>query len=100
MRRAEGIYRAAFGHYVTTFGWSKENLSNDLDTGEVNNTGDMQRPITEIIPLRDVKVRLRRSGVKSVRALWLEKDLPFRQDGEVCEFTVPDLKLYEVISVE
>jgi len=66
----------------------------------VNNTGDMQRPITEIIPLRDVKVRLRRSGVKSVRALWLEKDLPFRQDGEVCEFTVPDLKLYEVISLE
>ncbi len=36
------LYRSAFdGRIMTTLGWSKENLENDLDVGEINNTGDI-----------------------------------------------------------
>jgi len=66
----------------------------------VNNTGDMQRPMQEIIPIRDVRVRLSAGRVERVRTLWGGCDLEFsRLDGGI-EFTVPELGLYELIVVE
>jgi hypothetical protein len=36
------LYRGVFdGRIMTAPGWSKENLENDLDVGEINNTGDV-----------------------------------------------------------
>lgn len=65
----------------------------------VNNTGDMQRPITEIIPLRDLRIRLRCEATTGVRALRAGMDLPYAyQDGWV-EFVLPDLGVYELIVV-
>jgi hypothetical protein len=67
----------------------------------VNNTGDMQRPITEIIPVREVKVRLRLPyEAKRVRTLGTCQDLPFTRGDEGIEFSVYDLGLYEVVVVE
>lgn len=43
MEQTHRIYLAAFDGLVCHFGWSKENLSNDLETGEVNNTGDIMQ---------------------------------------------------------
>jgi hypothetical protein len=73
MRRTESIYRAAFGHYVTTFGWSKENLSNDLDTGEVNNTGDMIQ--TALILARHGDARYYSDAEKMLRSHLLPSQL-------------------------
>ena len=66
----------------------------------VNNTGDMQRPMSEIIPIHDVRVCLRYDHVRRVRALRTETDLGFTQDGGIIEFTLPELGMYEVIVVE
>jgi hypothetical protein len=67
----------------------------------VNNTGDMQRPITEIIPIREVKVRLRLPyEAKRVHTLGTCQDLSFTRSGEDIEFSVYDLGLYEVVVVE
>lgn len=65
-----------------------------------NATGDMQRPITEIIPIRDVRVRLRRGDVKRVRALRADIDLPITQSGSEAEFVLPELDVYELVVVE
>jgi len=51
--QVEKIYLRAFDGIITSFGWSKENLSNDLDTGEVNNTGDIMQ--TALILARNGK---------------------------------------------
>lgn len=38
------LYKGTFdGKIMTTMGWSKENLENDLDVGEINNTGDVMQ---------------------------------------------------------
>jgi|GEM_PF-306698 len=66
----------------------------------VNNTGDMQRPISQIIPIRDVRVRLRCDAPTRVRALRADTDLTFAyNDGQV-EFTLPELGVYELVVAE
>ncbi len=67
----------------------------------VNNTGDMQRPISEIIPIKEVKVRLRLDyPVKRVHALSTCQEFPFTSGDNGIEFSVYDLGLYEVVVVE
>ena len=66
----------------------------------VNNTGDMQRPISEIIPVHNLRVCLRRNGVKNIRMLHAGISLPFTCADGVVEFALPELGLYEVIVVE
>ncbi|MCX7018125.1 MAG: hypothetical protein WCK47_02920 [bacterium] len=41
MERVRQLYDTSFGTLITRMGWSKENLSNNLDVGEINNTGDI-----------------------------------------------------------
>lgn len=66
----------------------------------VNNSGDMQRPIFEILPARNVRIRLRRDDVKSVRALRAGLELKCTQaQGEV-EFVLPELGIYELVVIE
>jgi hypothetical protein len=64
----------------------------------VNNTGDMQRPISEIIPVRDVRIRLRGGSASQVRSL-RTGPLSFTSDEHRLEFTIPELRLYEVVVV-
>ena len=66
----------------------------------VNNTGDMQRPMSEIIPLRDIRINLRTDRVNRVYALWNRADLEFSQEEGLFALTLPHLGLYEVIVLE
>ena len=66
----------------------------------VNNTGDMQRPMSEIIPLRDIRMNLPGTEAKRVYTLWGGADLPFEQGTDGVSFTLPRLGLYEVIVLE
>jgi len=65
----------------------------------VNNTGDMQRPIMEIIPMSNIRIRLRCRGAKSVRALRCEKELDSTYADGQLEFVLPKLDIYELIVV-
>jgi len=66
----------------------------------VNNSGDMQRPISQIIPIRDVRVRATCDCPTRVRALRADVDLPFTYTDGAVEFTVPELGVYELVVVE
>ncbi len=66
----------------------------------VNNTGDMQRPIMEVVPMSDIRIRLRCSGAKNVRALWAGQELESRYSDGQLEFILPKLDIYELIVVE
>lgn len=65
----------------------------------VNNTGDMQRPITRIIPIRDVRIKLRCENVRSIYALRAGMDLPIVHNEKSVEFILPELGLYELIVI-
>jgi hypothetical protein len=59
-------------------------------------------PQRHLVPVGPQAVRLVTAGkpVKSVRLLQAGTQIPFRQDGAVVEFTVPDLHQYEVAALE
>ena len=68
----------------------------------VNNTGDMQRPISEIIPIRDIRIRLGvedPARVRRVHALSTCRDLPFERDADAITFALDELNLYDVVVV-
>lgn len=66
----------------------------------VNYTGGMHRPITRVVPLRDMQVQLRLEGkAAKVEALWANQPLEWSQkDGQV-RFTVPELAECETIRI-
>jgi hypothetical protein len=66
----------------------------------VNNTGDMQRPMSEIIPLRDIRINIQSGPVKRVHTLWSRADLAFTQEDGIVRFALPNLGLYEVVVLE
>ena len=66
----------------------------------VNNTGDMQRPMSEIVPVRGVAIRLRRKSVSRVHALHAGVDLAVDPGRGTSDFVLPELGLYELIVVE
>ena len=66
----------------------------------VNNTGDMQRPMSEIIPIHDARISVRCEPIKRVYALWSKMDLAFTEGDGAVSFVLPKLGLYEVIVLE
>lgn len=66
----------------------------------VNNSGDMQRPMSEIVPVHDLRLKVRRTGVRRVHALSAGIELAFEQDDDSVQFVLPELHAYEVIVVE
>ena len=67
----------------------------------VNLTGEMTRPIEEVVTVRDVEISLKGVGEPvSVYARRLGRPLECRYGGDVCTFTLPVLEEYEVITVE
>ena len=65
----------------------------------VNNTGDMQRPMTRVISLRDLRVRVKCGQASSVRAVRAGIDLRSTYSDGQLEFTLPELGLYELITI-
>lgn len=66
----------------------------------INVTGDMQRPLREIVPVRDIHLRLRTRSPKRVYRLSDRKPLKFRVSKGVVEFVVDSLVFYDVVVVE
>ncbi len=66
----------------------------------VNNTGDMQRPITRLIPIRDLRVALTGTPPRRLHRLSTGEDLPFDVGAGCIGFTLPELNLYEVVVAE
>jgi hypothetical protein len=67
----------------------------------INFTSEMRRPIQSIIPCRNLKVELVISEkVKGVNALWLAKDLDYKQKDYSVSFMLPVINDYEVIEIK
>ncbi len=66
----------------------------------INATGDMQRPIKEIIPVCNIKISLNLKQARKIYQLSNKEIIPFVHKNERIEFLIPELKLYEVIVVE
>ncbi|MCC6442406.1 MAG: beta-galactosidase trimerization domain-containing protein [Armatimonadetes bacterium] len=65
----------------------------------VNNTGDMQRPITQTIPIRDITLRLPWQGIARAYRLSDMSGLPARIEAGSLEISVPVVELYEVVVI-
>ncbi|MDH7569509.1 MAG: beta-galactosidase trimerization domain-containing protein [Armatimonadota bacterium] len=66
----------------------------------VNNTGDMQRPITRLIPIHDIRVTLAGAPPRRLYRLTNGEELPFTTGDGTINFTLPLLGLYEVVVAE
>jgi beta-galactosidase GanA len=67
----------------------------------INFTSDMRRPIQEIISCRNIKIRLfMKEKVKSIKALWIEKNLEFAQKGDSISFALPVIEDYEIMEIK
>ena len=66
----------------------------------VNLTGEMRRPMERVIPIHDIKIRLRSALPSKAFSLTTERAIDFKQSGTWVELVVPKLDLYDVIVVE
>jgi len=67
----------------------------------VNFTGEMTRPIRQIIRLRNLKVTLKGvPRVKSVKTLMGHEELKFKSENATLAFTVPKIDEYEAVVIE
>jgi len=67
----------------------------------INFTSEMRRPIQDIIPCMNIKIHLlMEEKVKSIKALWLEKNLEFAGKGNSISFILPVIEDYEVMEIK
>jgi hypothetical protein len=67
----------------------------------INFTSEMRRPIQDIIPCMNIKIHLlMEEKVKSIKALWLEKNLEFARKGNSISFVLPVIEDYEVMEIK
>ncbi len=65
----------------------------------INFTGSMRRPVTGIIPMRDIRISLRITSAESVTALKTGKNLPLEKKGDQSVCILPRLDDYEVLII-
>jgi len=66
----------------------------------INNGGDMQRPISHIVPVENIKIRVRTDATQKVYILTKRKEIEFNKAEGWTEFTLPKLDFYEVVVAE
>jgi len=66
----------------------------------VNCSGDMQRPLTTALPVRNIRIRARQGGVRRVRTLARGQQLKFDRHDDLVEFELPELTFYDVVVLE
>jgi hypothetical protein len=66
----------------------------------VNVTSEMKRPMERIVPLRDVEVCVRATGVRRVRALRSGRALPFQAEQGRVKARLPVVEDYEVLVLD
>jgi len=60
--------------------------------------GDIE-VIEDIVPVRDVEIKLRIPAVRGVKLVPEQKDLEFHYDGDYCTFTVPEVNLHQMVEL-
>lgn len=66
----------------------------------VNNTGDMQRPISYINPVSSIEVSVKNRSIKSVYSLAGDREIAFEGKDDFITFTLPLLKEFDIIKLE
>lgn len=67
----------------------------------INFTSGMVRPIQKIIPCTNIKIELlSEEKIKSIKALWIEKNIAFDRKAGSVSFVLPVIEDYEVIEVK
>jgi|YNPMSStandDraft_1061717.scaffolds.fasta_scaffold04088_3 hypothetical protein len=66
----------------------------------VNNTGDMQRPISYINPVSNIEVSVKNRSIKSVYSLAGDREIAFEGKDDFITFTLPLLKEFDIIKLE
>ncbi len=67
----------------------------------INFTGEMERPLSRVIELSDVKVKLAISDVKGeVKSIRGENPVDIKVSGDFVEFTIPKMGEYEIITIK
>ncbi len=66
----------------------------------VNNTGDMQRPMYHTIPVHDLRIRVEKAGIRSVRSLRGAAGLSADINENGADILLPRLDLYDILVVE
>ncbi|HRR96379.1 MAG TPA: beta-galactosidase trimerization domain-containing protein [Candidatus Ratteibacteria bacterium] len=67
----------------------------------INFTSEMKRPIEEIMPIRDIKVKFfTNSKIGDVYSLWNKEKLTFKKAKGKIIFNIPIIKEYEIIRVK
>ena len=65
----------------------------------VNMTGDMQRPINSVIPLKNIELSVRAANVQRVRVVG-KGELSHKREGQWVRFILPELNVYEVVALD
>lgn len=63
----------------------------------INYTGEMERPIKAIIPIKGIKIMVRTKSIKSAKALRLNQNLKFKREGKYFLISLPKLTHHETI---
>lgn len=68
----------------------------------INYTASMSRPISEVLPVEEIKICLHniQGHVKEIKGLQINEKVPFHLENQELNFKVPKLKEYEVMVVE
>lgn len=78
----------------------RQKNTNRLIIHLINNTGDMQRPLTYINPIRDIEISIRDNSIKNGYTLRNKKSIYiYREDGKV-SFKIELLKDFETVILE
>lgn len=66
----------------------------------VNNTGDMQRPISYINPVSNIEVSIKNNSIKSVYSVSNRSNIHFEYKNGSIKFVIPLLKDFDIIRLE
>lgn len=66
----------------------------------VNNTGDIQRPLSYINPINNIGVSVKISSIKNVYSVVNETYIDFKRNSSGINFVIPFLKEFDIIILE
>lgn len=74
--------------------------SNRLIIHLINNTGDMQRPLTYINPIRDIEILIKDNSIKSGYTIRKRKPINLYQKGDMISLKLEELEDFETVVLE